>query len=142
MLVIFRGVDHYITPSWYPTKQETGKVVPTWNYEAVHANGMARVIQEPEWLLRHVSDVTDRFEASRDAPWAASDTPDGFLDVMVRGIVGIEIAVTNIATKIKASQNRNDADRMGVVEGLRTEDETPAHVMADLVDRYREDDVK
>lgn len=136
VLVIFRGVEQYITPSWYETKQETGKVVPTWNYEAVHVNGTARAIQDADWLLRHVSDVTDRFEAPRDAPWATSDAPDGFMDVMVRGIVGVEIEVTNVITKVKASQNRTKADRKGVIEGLNAETEPAAHKMAQLVSRY------
>lgn len=75
VLVIFQGVESYITPSWYPTKKETEKVVPTWNYETVHVHGTARTIDDADWLLAHVSDVTDRFEAPRDAPWATSDGP-------------------------------------------------------------------
>lgn len=141
VLVIFRGIDQYITPSWYETKKETGKVVPTWNYEAVHVNGRARAVKDPDWLLRHVSDVTDRFEAPRDAPWATSDAPDGFMDVMVRGIVGIEIAVARVATKVKASQNRPPADRKGVVDGLNAEAEPAAHKMAQLVARYSDSEV-
>lgn len=140
VLVIFRGVEQYITPSWYPTKQETGKVVPTWNYEAVNANGTARAVNDADWLLRHVSDVTDRFEAPRDAPWATSDAPDGFMEIMVRGIVGVEIEVTNVATKIKASQNRNEADRGGVVVGLNAQADPSAREMAQLVARYAENE--
>ena len=92
VLLVFRGLEHYITPSWYETKTETGKVVPTWNYEAVHVNGTARAIQDADWLLQHVSDVTDRFEAPRDVAWAVTDAPDGFMDVMVRGIVTCKMA--------------------------------------------------
>jgi len=135
VLVIFQGVESYITPGWYPTKQETGKVVPTWNYETVHIHGTARVTEDADWLLAHVSALTDRFETPRDAPWATSDAPDGFMKTMVRGIVGVEIAVTRIEAKIKASQNRTPADRRGVVEGLDAENDPASRQMAALVAR-------
>jgi len=136
VLAIFQGLDSYITPGWYMTKQETGKVVPTWNYESVHIYGAAKVTEDADWLLAHVSALTDRFEAGRDAPWATSDAPDGFMNVMIRGIVGVEITVTRVEAKIKASQNRPDADRRGVVEGLGAEKDLDAQRMAALVAGY------
>ncbi|MEL6287484.1 MAG: FMN-binding negative transcriptional regulator [Pseudomonadota bacterium] len=135
VLVIFRGVESYITPGWYPSKVETGKVVPTWNYEAVHVNGTARAIDDTAWLARHVADVTDRFEAPQSAPWATSDAPERYMEVMLRGIVGVEIAVTSIDAKIKASQNKTEDDRRGVIEGLSERADPSARAMAALVAR-------
>ncbi len=118
-LAIFLGVEHYITPSWYKTKRQTGKVVPTWNYVAVHATGRLRVIDDPAWVARQIETLTDRHEGSRDAPWAVSDAPNDFIAAQLRGIVGIEIDIRDLQGKWKLSQNRNAADRQGVAEGLR-----------------------
>lgn len=118
-LVVFQDVDAYVTPAWYPTKRETGKVVPTWNYSAVHVYGALRAIDDRDWLRKLVGELTDRHEATRSTPWKVEDAPADYIDVMLRGIVGIEVQVARIEAKAKLSQNRNEADRTGVIEGLR-----------------------
>ncbi|MBN8904367.1 MAG: transcriptional regulator [Rhodospirillales bacterium 69-11] len=117
-LVIFQGEEGYITPSYYATKRETGKVVPTWNYAAVHAYGPIRFFDEAEALLDVVTRLTDRHEAERAAPWAVSDAPADFVAGMLRGIVGFEIPIARLEGKVKMSQNRPAADRDGVIAGL------------------------
>jgi transcriptional regulator len=134
-LVVFQDVDAYITPSWYPTKRETGKVVPTWNYSAVHVYGVARAIEDRDWLRRLVGDLTDMHEAGRNAPWAVSDAPDDYVDQMLRAIVGVEIVISRIEGKAKVSQNRNEADRTGVVTGLRAQQDEVSQRMADMVEQ-------
>jgi transcriptional regulator len=129
-LVILLGPDAYVTPSWYATKRETGRVVPTWNYLAIHAHGTVRFFHERERLLDVVTRLTDRHEEARPHPWKVSDAPPDYLDAMLKGIVGVELAITRLEGKWKASQNRNEADRRGVEEGLRSEGRL---AMADLV---------
>ena len=118
-LVIFQGADGYITPSYYAAKREHGKVVPTWNYAAVHAYGPLEVFDDPDRLLEVVTRLTNRHETPRAQPWAVSDAPDPFIQGMLRGIVGISIPVVRLEGKVKMSQNRPAADVSGVVEGLR-----------------------
>jgi transcriptional regulator len=130
-LVIFQGLQAYVSPSWYPSKGEHGKVVPTWNYVAVHAWGAPRVIDDPAWLLRLVGELTDAHERDRASPWAVSDAPEEFIDGMLKAIVGIEIPIDRIEGKWKVSQNRSEPDRRGVVEGLRAAGD---ELMADLVE--------
>jgi transcriptional regulator len=130
VLVIFRGPDAYITPSWYASKSTSGKVVPTWNYTAVHAYGTLRAIQDVEWLKTHVTELTDHHEASFANPWSVSDAPTDFTEKLLHGIVGIEIAISRLQGKWKLSQNRPDEDRAGVVAGLRA---LGADAMAELV---------
>lgn len=132
-LVIFQGPDSFISPSWYPTKQETGAVVPTWNYIAVHAHGTVRVIEDAGWLRAHVEALTDHLEAGREAPWAVSDAPDDYIQKMVGAIVGIEMPIARVSGKWKLSQNRSERDRAGVVDGLRREGSASSAVMAELV---------
>jgi transcriptional regulator len=120
-LVIFLGTDAYVTPSWYATKRETGKVVPTWNYVAIHAHGHLRFFHERERLLDVVTRLTDRQEQLRASPWKVADAPADYIDAMLRGIVGVEFTITRLEGKWKASQNRSDADRQGVGEGLERE---------------------
>lgn len=132
-LVVFQGPEHYIRPSWYETKRETGKVVPTWNYAMVQASGVATAIQDPSWLHRQVRALTTMMEGHRPEPWAVDDAPADYLDGQIKGIVGIEIVVERLAGKWKASQNRNEADRGGVVEGLKDESSPSALEMADMV---------
>lgn len=134
-LVIFQGAHTYITPSWYRTKAETGKVVPTFNYSVVHAHGVLRVVDDAQWLRQFVGRLTDRFEASRDRPWGVADAPDDFIAAQLRAIVGIEIRITRLVGKWKVSQNRPPADRAGVVAGLREERDAGAQAMAELVER-------
>jgi transcriptional regulator len=132
-LAVFQGVDAYITPSWYATKRETGKVVPTWNYAVVQAYGRLTVIEDSGWLGEQVRSLTDRHEAARPAPWAVADAPENFVRAQLKGIVGIEIAINRIEAKWKVSQNRNEADRDGVTEGLLGEEDEAARAMASLV---------
>ena len=116
-LVVFQGPQDYVTPSWYATKRETGKVVPTWNYATVHAWGRPRVIADADWLRRQIDDLTRLRESPRALPWAVEDAPSAFVAGQIKGIVGIEIPVSRIEGKWKMSQNRSDADRQGVAEG-------------------------
>lgn len=120
-LVIFQGAESYITPSWYPTKLEHGKVVPTWNYVTVHAWGHPVVIDDPAWLLAQISELTDVNEGKRPAPWAVADAPDAYVASQIKGIVGIEIEIARIEGKWKTSQNQPEANRVGVAEGLAAE---------------------
>jgi transcriptional regulator len=117
-LVIFQGPDAYITPSWYATKRETGKVVPTWNYTAIHAYGPVEFFDDAARLLDVVTRLTEREEGQRTAPWAVSDAPDDFVQGMLKGIVGFSIPLTRLEGKWKMSQNRPAEDRAGVVAGL------------------------
>jgi len=117
-LALFQGAQGYITPSWYATKRETGKVVPTWNYAVVQAYGRLAVVEDAEWLREQVRSLTDRHESTRPAPWAVADAPDDFIRAQLKGIVGIEIAISRVEAKWKVSQNRNGADRAGVAAGL------------------------
>jgi len=135
-LVIFAGPHHYVTPEWYPTKAETGKSVPTWNYVVVHAYGTPRFIEDPAWLRAHVERLTNRHEAGRPAPWQVSDAPEDYVQKQLKGIVGFELPIARISGKWKVSQNRTDADRRGVVTGLRgLADDGEAIAIADLVER-------
>lgn len=135
-LVIFRGAERYITPSWYETKRETGKVVPTWNYAVVHAYGAVAVKDDASWLRQHVAELSALNERGRAEPWAVTDAPEAFIGAMVRAIVGIEIEIARIEGKWKVSQNRPEPDRRGVVEGLRAEASASAFEMADLVEAF------
>ena len=132
-LVVFQGVDHYVTPSWYATKRETHKVVPTWNYVMVQARGTARAIEDEDWLRRQIVALTAGREASRETPWSVEDAPADFIALQRRAIVGIEIEIADIRGKWKTSQNRNAADREGVVEGLESLDDDDARAMAAIV---------
>ena len=118
-LVIFQGPDGYITPSYYAAKREHGKVVPTWNYSAVHAYGTLEMFDDPARLLEVVTRLTVRNETPREKPWAVSDAPDDFVQGMLRGIVGISLSIARLEGKVKMSQNRPAADVSGVIEGLR-----------------------
>jgi transcriptional regulator len=139
VLAVFQGVESYITPSWYVTKQETGKVVPTWNYVMVQVRGKATVIDDAEWLHGHVSTLTDEHEAGRVDAWAVNDAPESFIQSQIKGIVGLEIEIAEIDGKWKVSQNRPAADRVKVVEALESPDE-PLHnaKLAELVRSYGE----
>jgi len=129
-LAIFLGPDAYISPSLYATKRATGKVVPTWNYAAIHAYGRVRFFEDPERLLRLVTRLTATHEAKRARPWAVTDAPPQFVQGMLRAIVGFELPIERLEGKWKMSQNRPAEDRAGVIEGLRSEGEA---VVADIV---------
>jgi len=133
VLAIFRGADAYVTPSWYPSKAATHKVVPTWNYAVVHVHGTLHAVDSAPWLHQLVTRLTQQHEHQRAAPWAVSDAPDDYVQQMLRAIVGIEIRVTRLVGKWKLSQNRNAADREGVAAGLAAEPGDAAARMASLV---------
>lgn len=133
-LIVFQGPEAYISPTWYETKRATHKVVPTWNYATVQVRGAARVIEDAAWLRRQLDDLTASQEGRMPRPWKPGDAPADFLAATMKGIVGIEIAIGDIAGKWKVSQNRSAADRQGVVDGL-LEQQPPAAEMAALVAR-------
>lgn len=127
VLVVFRGAEAYVSPSWYPSKAEHHKVVPTWNYAVVHAHGRLQAVEEAPWLHALVSRLTAHHEAPRPQPWAVGDAPEDYVQQMLRAIVGVEVRVERLVGKWKVSQNRSAADRAGVVAALAD------HPMADLV---------
>jgi transcriptional regulator len=120
-LAIFLGPEAYISPGWYATKRESGKVVPTWNYVAIHASGSVRFFDDAERLQALVTRLTELHEAPRPEPWAVSDAPASYIKGMLRAIVGFELAIERLEGKWKMTQNRPAADRAGVVEGLKRE---------------------
>jgi transcriptional regulator len=132
-LAIFMGPEAYVTPSWYVTKQETGKVVPTWNYIAVHAYGAVEFFQDPERLLDVVTRLTNRHETPRENPWAVGDAPADFIAAQLRGIVGLRIPVTRFEGKRKMSQNRPAGDRVGVAAGLAASEHSRDREVAALI---------
>lgn len=136
-LVVATGPDAYVSPSWYPSKAEHGRVVPTWNYSAVELAGRVRVHEDPRWLRTAVDALVTRHEAHRPEPWSSADAPQRYIEGQLRAIIGIEVTVERIEGKAKLSQNRSDADRQGVVAGLRREDSPAAAAVADAVDAVR-----
>ena len=122
-----------IIPSWYPGKLEHGKVVPTWNYVAVHAHGPVRVIEDRVALREHVTNLTAVQESKEASPWQVSDAPEDFVDQMIGAIVGIEIAIAKLNGKWKVSQNRQASDRRGVMAGLESRRDSGSAAMAMLV---------
>jgi transcriptional regulator len=134
-LAIFMGPDAYVTPSWYASKQRDGKVVPTWNYVAVHAYGPVEFFEDAGRLLDVVTRLTNLQERPRAEPWAVSDAPEPFVQAQLRGIVGIRMPITRLEGKRKMSQNRNPEDRAGVVAGLADSDNAADQVVAALIPR-------
>lgn len=133
-LAIFSGPQHYISPSWYPEKKEHGKVVPTWNYAVVHAYGRLGIMDQSEWLATHLQELTDKHEEASPVPWKVSDAPADFIQSLSRGIVGMELTIHRLEGKWKVSQNRSEADRRGVIEGLEALDSAESLAMKSLVD--------
>lgn len=139
VLAIFHGPEAYVTPAWYPTKAETGKAVPTWNYVVVQARGRMRVIEDRAWLRAQVEALTARMEAGRVSPWGLADAPADYIEAMLSAIVGIEIAIGDLVGKWKTSQNQPARNQDGVVAGLEAAaDDSDAHVMARLVAERRD----
>ncbi|WP_349370141.1 FMN-binding negative transcriptional regulator [Salinarimonas sp.] len=133
VLAVFQGPQRYISPAWYPSKQEHGKVVPTWNYAVVHARGRLRLQTDAAWLRAHLGALTDRSEAGRAKPWAVSDAPEDYVERQLRGLIGFEIEITALSGVWKVSQNKTDRDREGVLAGLGGEGTPEAAEMARLV---------
>lgn len=136
VLTIFQGPQVYVTPSWYPEKRASGKVVPTWNYAVVHARGPLIIHDDRDWLRDLVSRLTRQQEAGMAQPWGIADAPADYIERMLGAIVGIEIPISRIEGKWKVSQNRADADRAGVVDGLAQSADPQARAMAALVSEF------
>jgi len=117
-MVIFQAANGYVSPNWYPSKHETGREVPTWNYAVVHVHGRLRVTDDNVWLRELLERLTDRHEASQPKPWRVSDAPEDHIEKMLKAIVGLEITIERIEGKFKLSQNHPDANRAGVINGL------------------------
>lgn len=132
-LLVFQGAEHYITPSWYATKKETEKVVPTWNYAVVHVKGQMRVVDDAAWLHQQLEDLTAQQEAGRALPWSVNDAPADFLDQIKQAIVGFEVQIESMVGKWKVSQNQPPRNRATVVQGLEGEGTDQALRMRDLV---------
>jgi transcriptional regulator len=133
-LIIFLGLDTYVSPNWYPAKQETGRVVPTWNYAAIHAYGRLTFYEDPEWLRNMVTELTKRHEASFPAPWKVTDAPAVYIDSQLKAIVGFEFNIVRLEGKQKFNQNRSLEDRLGVIEGLRALGEERKSEVAELME--------
>jgi transcriptional regulator len=139
-LVIVPLADGYVSPSWYPSKAEHGRVVPTWNYELVHVHGTARIRDDRTWVRQVVTDLTDRHESARSAPpprWEVTDAPPDFIDAQLRAIVGVEVEISAVEAKRKLSQNRPEGDRAGVETALARSDRPGDHGVADAMRRNR-----
>jgi transcriptional regulator len=133
VLVLFHGPNSYISPSFYPSKKEHGKVVPTWNYGVVHARGNIAWMHDLQQLRQLVDNLTERHERERAHPWQVSDAPDEYIRKMLTGIAGFEISIVELRGKMKLSQNRSEADRAGVSSGLSQSADPSAVAMAVLM---------
>ncbi len=134
-LAVFHGPEAYISPNWYPTKQEHGKAVPTWNYVTAHVRGPLQLFESPEWLREQVSALTLKQESPFADPWAVTDAPTEYIDQMLRAIVGIELTIRSIEGKWKTSQNQPETNQRGAVQGLRDLGTADAAAMAALIER-------
>ena len=138
VLVVFQGVNTYISPSWYVTKTQTGRVVPTWNYAAVHAYGTLRVIEDAAWLRAQLNALTTQQEARFEQPWAVDDAPLNYTDQLIEhAIVGIEITITRLEGKWKVSQNQPSENQCSVVEALNASNDLRHIEMAQLIQEQR-----
>lgn len=138
-IVIFQGPENYISPSWYPGKHAHGKAVPTWNYVVVHAHGVPRIIDDPDWVLQHVTQLSNEHEATQAVPWKVTDAPADYIDRMRRAIVGIEIPITTLTGKWKLGRNRPVTDQQGIVAGLLMRDTDDSRAMAQLLSTRLQD---
>jgi transcriptional regulator len=132
-LAIFQGPQAYISPSFYPTKQQTGEVVPTWDYAVVHARGTLRFERDAEWLRALVTRLTDSHEATRQEPWKVGDAPPPYIETMLSLIVGFELSISSLTGKWKISQNHHAANRQGVAKGLHAAAGADSHEIADML---------
>lgn len=122
VLLVFRGPDGYVSPNWYPTKHETGREVPTWNYAVLHVHGHLRVIDDPAWLRVLLERLTDRHEADQPQPWKMTDAPEDHIEKSLHAIVGLEVTIDRVEGKFKLSQNHPARNRAGVIAGLHERD--------------------
>jgi len=132
-VVVFQGDQAYISPSWYPSKHPHGKAVPTWNYVVVHAHGMPKVIDDPDYLLQHVNELTSRHESRQAVPWSVADAPEQYIEKLLGAIVGIEIPIAKLVGKWKLGQNRPVSDQMGMIDGLMSRDDACSQALADQI---------
>jgi len=130
---IFHGPNAYITPAWYPSKQETGKVVPTWNYAVVHAEGKFSLINDPNWVRQHVSQMTNIHEPTYQSNWKLADAPEDYVQMMLQAIIGVEIEVSSLVGKFKLSQNRSPSEYAGVIDNLQKSPEENLQAMLRLM---------
>lgn len=133
-LAIVRGPQAYVSPSWYTSTKEHGRVVPTWNYTAVHFTGPVTFHRDSAWLRDVVTALTERYERDLDNRWWVTDAPEAFIEGQLRGIVGVEMAITQVEAKDKLSQNRSAADRAGVIAALRSDTDPQAQEIARLME--------
>jgi transcriptional regulator len=138
VLVMFQAADGYISPNWYPTKHETGREVPTWNYAVVHVHGRLRVTDDKVWLRELLERLTNRHESNQPKPWHVSDAPEDHTEKMLKAIVGLEIAIDRIEGKFKLSQNHPDGNRAGVIKGLGERDGLRDAELAELMQQAEE----
>jgi transcriptional regulator len=134
--IVFQGHNAYISPSWYPTKHEHGKVVPTWNYAVVHAWGTPKIIEDRDWLLAHVKEMTQIHEKGQTLPWKVSDSPSEYVGKLLGLIVGIEIPISRLKGKVKLGQNRSEPDKLGTIAGLMSKGTDQAKGLADLLNKH------
>lgn len=139
VLAVFQGADRYVTPSWYPSKEEHGRVVPTWNYQVVHVRGTIKWTHDRHWLRTHLEAATASHEASQERPWRVSDAPEEFFERMLGAIVGFEISICSVKGKWKLSQNRSAEDRRGVVRGLQGQSHSMAGEMLEWMSKEKDD---
>lgn len=135
VLIIFQGPQSYISPNWYPSKKEHGKVVPTWNYACVHLSGEISFISDNAWKLDMLNTLTNKSERHQAAPWKVADSPEGYIERLMAGIVGIEISLSSMQGKWKMSQNKSDSDHQGVVDGLSESDQAGTGETAEFMKR-------
>ncbi len=135
-IIIFQGAETYISPSWYPSKHEHGRALPTWNYAVVHIHGIPHYIEDQDWLLNHLNVLTNEHESGQPLPWKVSDAPKDFTQNMLDGIVGIEIPIKKIVGKWKVNQNKQDTDKRGVVSNLLARQDSQSSEMASYVNRF------
>ncbi|MGP1718619.1 MAG: FMN-binding negative transcriptional regulator [Methylophilus sp.] len=135
VLAIFHGPHAYISPSWYATKARAGMVVPTWNYVVVHAHGTFKLMDDAQWLRAHLETLTADHESRFEKPWRLDDAPAAFIDKLIDAVVGIEIEITHLTGKCKASQNQAVENQLGVLQGLRARDQQQDHAMASVIAR-------
>lgn len=138
-VVCFHGPQSYISPSWYPSKHEHGKAVPTWNYAVVHAYGQPNFIHDSDWLYQHLAQLTNKQEATQALPWKLEHAPKDFTDRLVDVIVGVEIPILRLVGKWKTSQNRSDNDKLGIIAGLLNKGDEESKAMAKLIGEHMVD---
>lgn len=129
---IFQGPHAYVSPSFYPSKAEDGRVVPTWAYITVHAHGVLEAVEDPKWIAEHLEALTQHHEGARANPWKVSDAPVAYLSALKRGIVGLRLTVDKLEGKWKVNQNKSDADMRGTIDGLSRESEAGGHIAGAL----------